>query len=99
MGLAGFLVDFPVVGKVKLLTTTCGVPMLMQAWWGFVICSAIYFVTSWLTPPPPPEKIQGLTWNSPLEVIFHGKLRGWSDPRVLAALLFAWMVVLYVVFR
>jgi SSS family solute:Na+ symporter len=99
MGIAGFLVDFPVVGKVKLLTTACGIPMLMQAWWGFVICSTIYFVTSCCTAAPPPEKIQGLTWNSPLEVIFHGKLRGWSDPRVLGGLLLAWMVVLYAVFR
>jgi len=72
---------------------------LMQAWWGFVICSTIYFVTSCCTAAPPPEKIQGLTWNSPLEVIFHGKLRGWSDPRVLGGLLLALMVVLYVVFR
>jgi SSS family solute:Na+ symporter len=99
MGIAGFLVDFPIVGNVKLLTTTCGIPMLMQAWWGFVICSTIYFVVSWLTPPPPPEKIQGLTWDSPLAVIFHGRLHGWSDPRLLGGLLLVLMIVLYVVFR
>ena len=99
MGIAGFLVDLPVVGNVKLLTTTCGIPLLMQAWWGFVICSTIYFVTSCCTPAPPPEKIQGLTWNSPWEVIFHGQLRGWSDPRILGGLLLVVMVALYVVFR
>ena len=99
MGAAAFLVDLPAFGETKLLTTTCGVPFLMQAWWGFVICSVIYFVTSLLTPAPSPDKIEGLTWDSPWQVLFHGRLTGLTDPRLLAGLLFALMVVLYVVFR
>jgi SSS family solute:Na+ symporter len=99
MGAAAFLVDLPALGDTKILTVRYGIPFLMQAWWGFVICSVIYFVTSLLTPPPPPEKVEGLTWASPWQVLFHGRLTGLSDPRVLAGALFALMVVLYVIFR
>jgi SSS family solute:Na+ symporter len=99
MGAAGFLLDLPAVGHVKVLTTTCGIPFLMQAWWGFVICSLIFCLTSWLTPPPSPEKIRGLTWDAPWQVIFHGRLTGIGDPRVLGGLLTGVMIVLYVLFR
>lgn len=99
MGAVAFLADLPAVGPVKLLTTTCGIPLLMQAWWGFVICSVIYVTVSLLTPRPAPEKIEGLTWDSPLEVLFHGRLTGWSDPRLLGGLLFTLMIVLYAIFR
>ena len=60
---------------------------------------AIYIAVSLATPPPPPEQVDGLTWDHPLRVILRGRLRGASDPRLLAALLFALMVVLYYIFR
>jgi solute:Na+ symporter, SSS family len=71
----------------------------MQAWWNFCICSVIYIVTSLLTPAPDPAKVENLTWGNPLKVIFHGKLTGAGDPRVVAALVMAAMVILYAIFH
>lgn len=98
LGAIAFYVDLPDEQKRKLITDDWGIPFMMQAWWGFVIASGIFVTVSLLTPPPPREKVEGLTWESPLRVIFHGKLEGWGDPRLLAGLLLAMMVVLYAVF-
>ena len=83
----------------ELITDVCGVPFMMQAWWGFCICSGIYVVTSLLTPKPAPEQVQGRTWDHPFQVIFRGKLTGVADPRVIAGALLVLMVVLYYAFR
>ena len=114
MGAAAFVVDLPllpvsykeviadgttVVVPAKLITDIWGIPFMMQAWWGFCLCSLIFVVVSLCTPAPPPEKLEGLTWKNPLQVIFHGRVTGLGDPRVLAGLLLLLMVVLYVVFH
>jgi SSS family solute:Na+ symporter len=99
LGVIAFLLDLPVMGATKLLTETWGIPFMMQAWWGFCICSAIFVITSCMTPAPAPEQVNGLTWANPLQVIFHGRISGWSDPRLLAGLLFMFMVILYTIFR
>jgi len=72
---------------------------MMQAWWSFCICSVIYVLVSLATPRPPDEKIKDLTWDHPLAVITQGKLESLTDPRLLAALLFAVVAILYYVFR
>jgi solute:Na+ symporter, SSS family len=99
LGAIGFVIDLPVIGTEKIITNRWGVPFMMQAWWSFCICSVIYFLVSLATPKPPPEKIEGLTWDHPLDVITRDKLNGLGDPRVLAGLLFAVVALLYYVFR
>jgi SSS family solute:Na+ symporter len=99
LGLVEFLVDLPAFGTKKWITDGLGIPFLMQAWWNLCICSAIFVVVSLLTPPPPAEVVENLTWPHPLQVLFHGKLTGPGDPRVLAAVLTAVMVALYVLFQ
>lgn len=99
LGAIGFIIDLPVIGTEKIITNRWGVPFMMQAWWSFCICTVIYFLVSLATPKPPPEKIEGLTWDHPLDVITRDKLNGLGDPRVLAGLLFAVVALLYYVFR
>jgi hypothetical protein len=54
---------------------------------------------SLLTPAPPREQVEAVTWASPWQVIAHGRIEGIGDPRVLAGLLLLLMAVLYTVFR
>ncbi|MBK8979000.1 MAG: sodium/solute symporter [Planctomycetes bacterium] len=102
LGVVAFLVDLPAFGDVQWITSSergLGVSFMMQAFWGFCICSAIFVATSLVTPAPPAAQTDDTTWPDPLQVVLHGRLRGVGDPRVLAGLLFALMVVLYAVFR
>ena len=99
LGAVCFLLDLPAFGSEKLITTGLGIPFLMQAWWSFCLCSIVFVAVSLLTPPPAPEKVEGLTWEHPLEVILHAKKTGAPDPRTVAAVLTAVMVALYWIFR
>jgi SSS family solute:Na+ symporter len=99
MGVLAFLFDLPVIGHVRVLTDVWGISFLMQAWWMFCICSAIYVAVSLMTPAPSPEKIEGLTWSSPLAVLKQEPFGGPSDARLVAGVLLLTMCVLYVIFR
>ena len=99
LGAVSFFIDLPVIGSVKVITDIWGIPFMMQAWWMFCICSLIFVVTSLLTPRPDPEKIEGLTWKSPLKVISQGKIKGIADPRIIAGFLLLLLAVLYYILR
>ena len=99
MGAASFILDLPVFGAEKIITHRWGVPFMMQAWWSFCACSVFYVIVSLLTPPPAPEKVDGLTWDHPLEVILHGWPTRISDPRIMAGLLLLVVGLLYYLFR
>jgi solute:Na+ symporter, SSS family len=99
IGAISFVLDLPVFGTEKLITQGLGISFMMQAWWVFCLCTLLFVVVSLLTPPPAPEQIEGLTWEHPFSVILGKKLGGLSDPRVVAGLLMATMVVLYCIFR
>lgn len=99
MGITVFVLDLPVFGTEKIITNKLGIHFMMQAWWMFVICSLIFFTVSLLTPKPETGKIEGLTWKSPREILAGKPVQGLSDPRLLAGLLFALMVILYFIFR
>ncbi|MEZ5366488.1 MAG: sodium/solute symporter [Bryobacterales bacterium] len=108
LGVWGFLVDTPLVGTpptrplladTRLLTDGLGIPFLRQAFFQTMICMAIFLVIAKMTPPPPKEKIEGLTWDNPLQ-IFTRKYEGAGiDPRYAAAALVVTMLSLYTVFR
>ncbi|MFZ2055047.1 MAG: sodium:solute symporter [Candidatus Aminicenantales bacterium] len=99
LGALAFLFDMPVIGHEKLLTHRLGIPFMMQAWWMFCLCSLIFVVVSLLTPRPDPDQVAAMTWKNPLQVIAGGRIKGWSDPRLWAAVLLAIMVVLYYLLR
>lgn len=98
LGVTVFLLDFPVVGDVKLFTEIYGIPFLMQAWWLFVVCCFVYSVISLLSPPPDDAKIKGLYFETPLKFV-EGDLQGVSDPRLLSILLILTMGALYYLFQ
>ncbi len=99
LGAISFFVDSGVFFDTKYITTVWGIPFMMQAWWLFCICSVFFIIISLLTPKPDPKNIEGLTWDNPLQVIFHGKLSGFSDPRAIAGYLFLLMIILYCFLR
>ena len=93
-----FAFDFPLIGKVKVITDEWGIPFMMQAWWLFVICSVIFVLVSLITPPPREEQTRDLCWRNPLAAITTTPFSGISDPRLLSGILIAIMVVLYWIF-
>jgi SSS family solute:Na+ symporter len=99
IGAASFVLELPVFGTEKIVTHRWGISFMMQAWWVFCICSAIFILVSLLTPPPPADKLDGLTWDNPLAVIFGKEVEGFFDPRIIAGVLLAAMAILYYVFR
>jgi solute:Na+ symporter, SSS family len=99
VGVAAFILDLPVLGTEKIISHRWGIPFMMQAWWMFCICTAIYVAVSLLTPPPAPESVDGLTWSHPLAALTQAKFEGARDPRLIAAFLAVAVGVLYYIFR
>jgi SSS family solute:Na+ symporter len=102
LGFLLFLVDFKVFYGVEWISDKdrgLGIPFMMQAVYMFLIWSVLYVVVSLCTPPPSAEVVENTTWPNPLKVIFHGRLTGPADPRLLAAVLLVAMLILYWVFR
>ena len=87
------------MGTTQIISEGWGVPFMMQAWWGFCLCSAIYVTTSLLTKAPASEAVEDLVWGSPKDVLTEGEFRGVGDPRVLGGALFVLLVALYALFR
>lgn len=79
----------------RLVTDGWKIPFMLQAWWLFVICSGIFLAVSLITPRPRREQTEGLCWPNPLAAVFGEPVRGFADPRVLAALLTCVMAALY----
>jgi solute:Na+ symporter, SSS family len=98
-GFIVFLMDLPLFGKVQLVTEGLGIGFMMQAWWGFCICSLIFVVVSLLTPKPDLQQIEGISWKNPLEVLRYSKGGGLSSPRLLAALILLFMAFLYYILK
>ncbi len=99
MGAAAFVLDFKDVQGVKLITDGWGVPFMLQAFWMTVICSAVFVAVSKLTPAPPAEKIEGLTWENPLSALARRWAGPGVDPRRIAGVLCLTIVALYWIFR
>jgi SSS family solute:Na+ symporter len=97
LGAVVFFIDFPAFG-LELVTQTWGIPFMLQAWILFVICSAIYVVASFFTPPPTQECIEQYCWSNPLAIVTERKISGITDPRVLALLLVMVMAGCYYLF-
>ncbi len=98
IGAISFMLELPVFGEVKVVSETLGISFMMQAWWTFCLCCGLFVAVSLVTPPPPRESVEGLTWPHPLAVIRSGKFTGIADVRMLAGLLLGGLVVLYAFF-
>ena len=95
VGLVYLAIDIPLVGDKQLVADELGIPFMQVGWYLFLLSSFVYFVVSLLTPAPEPEKVEGLCWTHPLDAL-RGKMEGTiTDPRIMAAVLFLIMVILY----
>ena len=97
LGAIIFVIDFPAFGY-QFVTKECGIPFMLQAFLLFVICSVVFVVVSFLTPPPAPEQVAKYCWRNPLAVITERKISGLFDPRILAIVLVMVMVLCYYIF-
>jgi len=78
--------------------TGWNVPFLMAAFYLFVICSAILFVVSLISPHRHTEESAKLVWAHPFDAVRTPGWPGLGDYRVLAAILFVTMLLLYWIF-
>lgn len=99
MGATAFVLDFKDANGYKLITEGWGIPFMLQAFLMTMICSAVFFAVSKITPPPPAAKIDGLTWENPLSALTHRWSGVGTDPRRLALALCVTIIVLYWLFR
>ena len=99
MGATAFVLDFKDADGYKLVTDGWGIPFMLQAFYMTVICSCVFYAVSKMTPPPPPEKVEGLTWDNPLSALTRRWTGAGIDPRRLATLLCVVIAALYVMFR
>ncbi len=97
LGAAVFVLDFPAFG-LRLVTDKLGIPFMLQAFLLFAASSAIFVGVSLASPTPDQARVARYCWKSPLAVITEKPPAGLGDPRVIAALLIAVVVVCYCLF-
>jgi SSS family solute:Na+ symporter len=91
LGLVVFLLDWFKVPWWK-------VPSMMATFYLFVACVVVQILLSLVFPHRHTPQSEKLVWSNPLECVRSPGWPGIGDYRLLAALLFVTMVVLYVVF-
>jgi len=97
IGILYLAVDIPLIGNEQLVAKRLGVPFMQVGWYLFLMSSAVYFIVSLITPAPTRDQIENLCWTRPLDAL-RGKMEGTlTDPRVMAAILFVVMGVLYAI--
>ena len=97
IGIAYLAIDIPLIGDRQLIAKELGIPFMQVGWYLFLMSSAVYFVVSLITPAPTRDQIENLCWTRPLDAL-RGKMEGaLTDPRVMGAILFVIMGVLYAI--
>jgi SSS family solute:Na+ symporter len=95
IGLVYLIIDIPLIGTDQIIAQRLGIPFMQVGWYLFLMSSVVYVVVSLLTPAPDWKQLKDLCWTRPLDAV-RGKLEGTlTDPRVMAAILFILMGVLY----
>ncbi|MEQ8925707.1 MAG: sodium:glucose symporter, partial [Fulvivirga sp.] len=97
LGFLVFMIDFPIIGDVKILTVSYGIPFMMQAWWLFVFSSVIYVIVSLITPPPDYRKTEKFTLKSPLAFLKREDEEQKNIPLLVSLILIIIMVLLYTI--
>jgi SSS family solute:Na+ symporter len=92
LGVAVFLLDW------YKEYTGWNLQFMMAAFYLFAICSAILVATSLICPHRHTPQSERLVWRNPLEALHDAGWTGILNYKVLAGLLFAIMILLYVVF-
>jgi len=98
VGIVYLLFDIPIIGTTKIVAETWDLPFMLVGGIFFVGCLVAYILVSLCTAAPSPEKLKDLVWQHPLEFLTSGKIKGITDPRIMALILLVVMIVLYAVF-
>ena len=97
IGIVYMIVDIPLIGSRQLVAEVWGLPFMLAGGVIFILCLIVYIIVSLCTTAPDPAALKNLTWEHPLEFLTSGKVKGITDPRVMAGILLAIMVVLYMI--
>ncbi|TVS16686.1 MAG: sodium:glucose symporter [Planctomycetaceae bacterium] len=93
------IIDIPLIGTQQVIAQQLGIPFMQVGWYLFLMSSVVYVAVSLMTPAPSQQQIDNLCWTRPLDAL-RGKMEGTvTDPRVMAAILFVLMAVLYAILR
>jgi len=95
IGIIYLLIDIPLIGSKQIVTQDWKIPFMLAGAIFFGICVVIYVIVSLLTPRPTEAQLKNLCWEHPLESILSGAVKGVTDPRIMAGILFVVMIVLY----
>ncbi|MFC1502014.1 sodium/solute symporter [bacterium] len=102
VGAVYFIVDLPVFGNVQLVADPVrglGIPYMMAGLFLLAMCVIVYVTVSLSTPKPSQSQLTNLCWDRPLQAITQGKIKGITDPRVMAGILVVIMIILYMIFK
>ncbi len=91
------LVDDPIFTETQWVADFVAIPFMLVGGIFFALCLATYIITSLATPAPAEANIKGLVWDSPLAFLKEGKIKGITDPRIMALILLILMAFLYYV--
>jgi len=91
------LVDKPIFRETQWIADFVAIPFMLVGGIFFALCLLSYIIVSLVTPAPAEDKVKGLVWKHPLAFLSEGKVSGVTDPRIMALILLALMVVLYIV--
>lgn len=98
VGVVYLLFDIPIIGDTRIIADKMDMPFMLVGGIFFVACFILYIAVSLFTPAPKEEDLKDLVWEHPLDFLMSGKIKGVTDPRIMAFILLALMIVLYVVF-
>jgi SSS family solute:Na+ symporter len=98
LGFAVFFLDFFSDRQWLSRYIKWEVPSMMATFYLFVVCSVIMIVVSYRFPHKHTAQSEKLVWTSPLEALRGPAWRGIGNYKILAALLFAIMVLVYFIF-
>ena len=95
VGVIYLAIDIPLIGTEQIIAQRLGIPFMQVGWYLFLMSSVVYIGVSLMTPAPSEKQIKDLCWTRPLDAL-RGKLDGGlTDPRIMAAILFVVMGILY----
>ena len=81
------------------VTHGIGIPFMMMGLILLTMCIVVYVIVSLKTLAPTQEELDAMGWRPPLKVLTETKIKGPTDPRVIALGLVILMVILYIIMR